>query len=64
MPITINQAPSQYEPAFQNTIPFAVTSDLATASNFRYIFETYTGDSWDSCLINFYNSFNSAYPRF
>ena len=62
MPITINQAPSQYEPAFQNTIPFAVTSDLATASNFRYIFETYTGDSWDS--VNNFQSFNSAYPRF
>jgi len=60
--INIIQTPLQYEPAFQNTIPFVVQSDLATASNFRYIFETYTGDTW--ATVNNFQSFNSAYPRF
>jgi hypothetical protein len=62
MAITILQTPNQYEPAFQNTIPFVVESDLATESNFRYVFETYTGDTF--ATVNNFQSFNSAYPRF
>ena len=62
MAYTISSTPNQYEPAFQNSIPFVVQSDLATQSNFRYIFETYTGDTW--ATVNNFQSFNSAYPRF
>lgn len=62
MAISINSTPNQYEPAYQNSIPFVFTSTLATASNFRYTFQTYTGESYTT--VNDFQSFNSAYPRF
>lgn len=61
MALTILQYPPTLSPVYTNYIPISVISDLATQSNFRYIFDVYeqdqeTGDQTFKVRVN-------PYPR-
>lgn len=59
--ITINSQPDFLEPAYQNSIPFVLTSNLFATNNFRYWFDFYSGDMFS--VVNTFQSSLSTYPR-
>lgn len=63
MAITITSEPDFLEPAYQNSIPYNVISTLATASNFKYVFETYTSPTYSTTPFYTYRGLSTTYPR-
>jgi hypothetical protein len=59
--ITVTRSPFFYEPVYQNSILFGVTSSLSTREDFRYGFELYKGLSWSGINESVVRTF--AYPR-
>ena len=61
MSISLISSPDQLEPVYQNSMPFVVSSTMATQSGFKYHFEVSTINP--STLVETYRSTVNPFPR-
>src|SRR5574343_141045 len=61
MSISLISSPDQLEPVYQNSMPFVVSSTMATQSGFKYHFDVYTINP--STLVETYRTSVNPFPR-